>query len=388
MKSSEIFNLNTISIHNQWMYDNLIYENHVTSRSLKRIDFEEGFFLKGFFAIKERTKYFIDEKTYNKLPIKLGTMNEELTNNEDIVIHPRNPKPFKIIPEKKFDSFHNLVNELCDFEHTQPDQWTLLKLIAIVGYVSRTFICISSNPEFGKSSIYEVLNGITDKCPVFKPRSVPGVLNKINSTGNMVFDDVLEAKKDVREILEEFNLKVAGGASVYINGAMKSVNTKNKYLCINQSITYTFNDLDCYKDEGKYFEVMFENNKAINTRFLKLKFNGVLSEKFSKDFDIQSSAKENRMLYINLAKHLLWLQDVKSANQYQREFDDEKHMIFKSPRHRQIYSDLTWVIDMYSLSQDMYDKFINLLNDDIKGYKEMVTPGWSVPKVEWIGNEQ
>jgi hypothetical protein len=252
--------------------------------------------------------------------------------------------------------------------------WKLYKLISLASYIGRTYICIATSPEFGKSGLFDVLHSLTDRCPVFKPRSVPGVLNHINGTGNMVFDDIIQGtKKEVKDIMEEFCLQVAWGRSVYINGAMKSNNTKSSYNCSNQSITFIYNTLDCYKGGNDiYFDDFFGNNKAIDSRFLKLKMDGMLTEKFDKNFDIIGCAEDNRQYYINVAKYLLHLQEVKQSNSYVLRWKNNSILDVKG-RRRAIYNDICWVIDMYSESQQEYDLLITELDKCIIAYKDMVS---------------
>lgn len=367
------YHLNVLSIHNHMMYEDLIHEHNITSGSEMEIEFEGYDTISGYFALKNKKKYFIDSTHIEQLPIKIELVNcQRLVYQNHVTYRPMIIKPFKIKPEKTFKSFKEFLDTFCSFEHSDPTVWTLLKLIALQGYISKVFVCIATNPEFGKSSIYDVMHGITDKCPVFKPRSVPGVLNKINGVGNIVFDDVLEARKDVREIMEEFSLAVAGGKSVYINGAMRASRTKSKYSCRNQSITFLYNTMECYKNpEKNYFDNLFENNKAIDTRFIKLKFDGMLTEKFSKNFNMEKCATDNKMHYINVAKYLLWLQDLKKKDGYKRRWVDVSVLKLKG-RRRNIYDDITWITDMYASNQGEYNVLIQALDKAVMDYRVMV----------------
>ena len=193
-EKARVFHLDVLALHNSELYASLLYESDVVSENIKEICFEDEDGLEmdpeqGYFMRKDRKKYWISKEVFKNLPIRVRDENQILKHKEDIIINPLNPAAFKITPEQ-CHTFKNLIDQLVPFQHSEHKQWTLLKIISVVGYVSKIFVCISSMPEFGKSSVYDVLNGLTDRCPVFKPRSVPGVLNKINSTGNMIFDDV------------------------------------------------------------------------------------------------------------------------------------------------------------------------------------------------------
>ncbi len=370
------FHIESLATHNHLLFNNLIYEHNLITSTLKEIEFSDPSGnpcspIRGFFAVKDKVKYWIDEGIINDLPIRVGNQVEELLYREDVIIRPLNPTKFKIVPFHSF-TMKQVIETIAPFNHSNPDAWTLLKLIAIASYVGRTYICIASNSSFGKSTTFDIIHSITDKCPVFVPRTVPGVLNQINGVGNLVFDEIHDCKGDVKKVIEEISLQVGGGKSVYINGALEAKKTKSKYNCSNQSITFLYNDLDHYKNpEKEYFEYTFSNNIAIDDRFLKLRLQGKLTEKFDRDFDIIAIAEANKNLYISLAKELAYLQELKLKNGYQRRFDDNSILQVKG-RRKNILTEIAWVIDMYSDSQLEFDKYYTLLEKAVVDYRIML----------------
>lgn len=374
-KEIQRWNMDSLSFHNRWMYETLIHEHNIISDSVKEIEFLDKDNmpfkpLRGFLAKKKMQKYWIDQQIFKSLPLRVGDKIEELKYKEDIIMRSLNPRAFNIISEKKFGT-REFIDSFVPFEHTHPEQWMLLKFIALSSMISRTYICIASPSEFGKSSIFDVMHYITDKCPVFKPRSIPGVLNKISGTGNIVFDEIHECKREVKEIIEEFALQIGGSKAVYINGALKSKNTKSTYDCHLQSITFLYNNIDSYNDESAYFEFIFSNNKAIDTRFLKFRLDGKLLEKFSKDFSIPDVAEENRRFYIDFAKQMLYLQDLKKNNGYDLRYTHNSTLDLKG-RRKLIYNDIAWLIDMYCESQQEFNKYIELMDNCIMNYRKMI----------------
>ena len=380
--------LDVVATHANNLFSSLIYESNLSSSNLKEVEFEENTAdgrapispLRGYFARKDRRKYFLDGDYINSLPIRVGESTQELIDKEDVVIRPLAPTPFKITPEGKM-LIRELIDSLAPFNHNNPPEWMLLKFIAIASYVARVYTCIATTSSFGKSSVFDLVHYLTDKSPVFKPRSVPGVLNQINGTGNMVFDETHRCKKDVRDIIEEFALQIGGGKSTYINGALKSGNTKERYDCTLQSITFLYNLVGNYQNPEKdYFEFIFSNNKAMSDRFLKFRFDGVLTEKWNKDFNIPKVAEDNKMFYINFAKTLLFMQKIKQENKVSRKWKhNTKHHM--SGRQKLSYDNITWVIDMYCDSQEEYDDYIDFLNDSILDYKTMIAPLFNVDPV-------
>ena len=371
------WHMETLSAYNQLMFDTLIYDYNISTDTLKEIEFEndEGMPCKpirGYFAVKDKRKYWIEEQFLDKLPLRMGDSFEELKHKEDLVHRPLKPKTFRITPNKEYP-VRQFIDNFLPFKHSNEKHWTLLKFISLAGFIGRVYCCISSFSEFGKSSVYDVLHYLTDKSPVFKPRSVPGVLCKINGVGNIVFDETHRCKKDIRDIIEEFALQIGGGKALYINGALKSSKTKMRYDCSLQSITFLYNNNSNYDDPLKdYFEFIFSNNVAIDSRFLKFKLDGKLTEEFSKDFDVPGLAEQYKMEYVKIAKQLFYLQELKKSNGYERRFVTKGKLNLKG-RKLITFSEITWLVDMYSETQEEYDVWIDDLEQSIIGYKSMVT---------------
>jgi len=374
------YHLDTLSAHKQNLYRRLLYEHNVQSKTLKIVEFgmqskdEKTEAIRGYFLIKNNKKYFINEEAYSDLPIEVEKEEcDELVHSEDIVVRPLSYTPFKILPEKTM-SVKELVDDLAPFKHSNPDNWRMAKINAIAGYVGKTFTCVSSISSFGKTSIFNILDSLTDKCPNFKPRSVPGVLNQITGDGNIVFDEAQEAKKEVKDIMEEFSLDIGGNKPVYINGALKSSRTKQEYPCPTQSITYLFNNTGNYKSpETDYFEYIFSNNKAIDNRFLKLKFDGELTEVFDRKFSIEDTAKQNESYYIKITKMLAYLKELKENNKYVRRYTRNKPLIVLTGRRKQVYDEISWIIDQYSDCQEEYDGLCDTLERAVLDYKLMIS---------------
>jgi len=367
------------------MFDTLIHTHNITTETSKSYQFEntKGEILdelRGFFAIKntdgQNKKYFIEETYYPSLPVRVNSSEEifykDSSRSRSVILKPTNVTPFKIKPEKCWDNNKTFMDLIAPFQHTRPDHWTLNKIIAVMSYVGKTFCGISSKSEFGKSSIYLILDSITKKLPVFQPRSVPGILVQITHDGNMVFDEVHDPPAEVKKCMENFSLQVAGNSPIYINGAMKAKNTKAKYDVSQQSITYLYNIMSNYSDPDKQFwNRIWSNTKAMESRFLLLKLEGKLLEEFDKDFNIVEAATQNKMMYIRIAKHLLYLKHLKLTNQYKRKFIPLPHPRMNG-RHKIVYDEITWGIDLYAQVQSEYDHFVKILNDSITNYAKML----------------
>jgi len=155
---------------------------------------------------------------------------------------------------------------------------------------------------------------------------------------------------------------------------LKSANTKERYETRLQSITFLYNLVDNYNNPEKdYFEFIFSNNKAIDDRFLKLRLDGNLIEEFKKDFDVPAVAEANKMVYINYAKSLLYLQNLKQRNGYVRRFK-RVVPVGLTTRQKMTHDNISWLIDVYAFGQGEYDNVVGVLNHCVGKYDEMVAP--------------
>jgi hypothetical protein len=376
-----------LQTHNAHMFESNIYPHNVFTETPKTYQFEDErgmdlpYLLEGYLAKKEvngqMKKFFIDSKYFQELPIRVNNkdkvMLKESARIKSIVYIPTDITPFRIKPGKMFDNEKQFVDEFAPFEHSVPKIWTLNKMIAIMSFVGKTFMGVCSNPEFGKSSAYTMLDAITRKCPVFQPRSAPGVLVQITGDGNMVFDDIHATPSEVKRIMENFSFDVGSGKPVYINGAIKSSSTKSKYDVSRQSITYLFNRYEDYSNPEKTFwDNIWDNPSAMKSRFLCVKFEGKLLEQFDKGFNIVQVAKDNKMYYINVAKHLLYLKQLKLENGHTRKWVGINHLNL-SGRHQSIYDEVTWLLDLYCKTQVEYDVYLDLFNRSITKYHSSKT---------------
>src|SRR3990167_4174327 len=305
-----------------------------------------------------------------------------MTLKKSTLHRPLTPTPFRIKAEKTFETARQMIDEIAPFEHTNPDAWTLAKIIAIMGVAGKIFVGISSNSEFGKSGIFQVIHGLTQKSVVYQPRTEAGVLIQVNEDGNMVFDEIGDCLPPVKKLVGAFTLKVADNSPTYVNGAIKAKFLKQIYNITQQSVTFLFNVREYYKNPDEdFFDSMFGNNPAIHSRMLKLKFDGKLTEHFGKDFDMIKCADDNKMFYIRIAKHILWLKNLRVTNSYKRKYVYQSQ--FK-PRGRRglIYEEITWLLDMYCQDEDEYRKFIGVLDKAIEDYRIMVGQQPSVSQSE------
>jgi len=213
---------------------------------------------------------------------------------------------------------------------------------------------------------------------VFKPRTTPGVLRRITRDGVMVFDDIHSCPTDVKKVIESFSFEIGDGSPTYYNGALQSKGVKQQYDVDEQSLVFLYNVK--YDNPKDHWENLWQNPVALRSRFLRVLLEGKLTEPFDKDFDIVGTAEEHKMLYIRVAKHLLYLKQLRLTNKYQRQRTGT-HLNLKG-RHKIIYDEITWLLDQYCESDVEYQTMVNVFNTSITEYQRMVQ-GY-VPQVQEV----
>jgi hypothetical protein len=327
---------------------------------------------------EQKIKYFIEGDIRKILPIRVNTSDKcfykDNVRSKSVIHVPTSITPFRITPSKVFPDMHKFIDDLCPFEHTRPEFFIFSKINALSGYISKTLTCVCGHSEFGKTSVYEVLDGITQKCPVFNPKTAAGVLTRLTEDGNLIIDEMQKVSKDIRIIIEGIATKIGDDRPSFHNGALKTAFTKSDYNISEQSMTFTYNTIDYYSEpEESFFDGsnFWDNVGSMDSRFLKFKVMGELREKFDKDFDILAEAEKNKMTYINIAKQLLYLKQLRISNGYQRRYNIPTKLAL-TLRKRATFNEITWLLDMYCDSKKEYEDYLILMENSIKDYAQMI----------------
>ena len=165
---------------------------------------------------------------------------------------------------------------------------------------------------------------------------------------------------------------LGAGKNYYINGALKAKGLKQKYNCINQSLTHIFNNADQYKHPDKqFFDFIWANRVGMDSRFLKIKFDGIMQEQFTDKFNMKKEAEKNKMKYIAYAKMLLWLQEYTRTDEYKTKYNVNSILKLKG-RRTNTYDKIINLCDMYAKNQSEMDLLVETLDQCILNYRIMV----------------
>ena len=401
-EESKPYHMKVLAQHQANMYNTLIWHSNLITETACKFKLEDENEaekdFRGYFALKERdgrkVRYFMEDDIIPQLPIRVKDSEEwfykDSTRKSSVVQRVVDFIPFRITPENCFPDTHKFIDMICPFDHTKPEFFTFAKINAISGYISKTLTCVCGTSEFGKTSVYEVLDGITQKCPVFNPKTAAATLMRLTEDGNLIIDEMQKVASDIKIIIEGIATKIGDDRPTYHNGSLKTNLTKNNYNISEQSMTFTYNPKDYYSDpEENFFDGsnFWDNVAGMDSRFLKFKVEGALKEQFDKNFDILVEAEKNKMIYMRIAKQLLYLKKLRLSNNYARKYDVPFNILLPQ-RKKSTLNEITWLLDMYCDSKKEYEDYIGLIEKSIKGYADMIGKSICYTNEKEVINEQ
>jgi len=155
-----------LSAFNEEYYKDLITKNHLGEETIIKINDEQTF----VYPVKYKGKIFaipsdIIEK--GKIPIKI--QKSKKIGYRSSVYHYVTKFASARIKEEKTMSYRELVNTLADFNHSNPDDFLLYKIIALTLYLRKGFVRIVSPAAFGKNSVVGILKTLMTDVAIANP---------------------------------------------------------------------------------------------------------------------------------------------------------------------------------------------------------------------------
>jgi len=359
------------------MYDTLLYKHNLTRSTAKEVEFKDGFeALKAFVFKKGNTQYLLPKEWFKNLPIRIKEQEEHTTVGNDVPKVITSYTSFKVNPEKVY-SFRQLI-DLDKTVHTTPDAYTLWKIICWASRIDRINIRVSSNPSWGKTSYYKVMNFIVDKSHVVTGvKSMPGLALNLTEDGVIVLDEMGNIPAEIKKTVQN-GLYQLGEFSPFLtigSAGSHAHKTKAKYDTPMVSCVCLFNNLDCYREENEFFDNMWSNSAAIKSRFMPLKLpNGEIDEE-----QFKGQAKvlndEVRNTFRGIMKTVEWYKLNWTMDVNQEIVMSKCHNTGIKGRHSKSLLIIASFIYLYTGEDEQeFDKYLKLLRGMYDDYGQMVNP--------------
>lgn len=269
-------------------YKQLLHEHQIIESTPKYIEFlnDSRPPIKGYHVRKDARKFIIDQGMKDSMPLKVRQEpQEEITKSKkDVVyvIEPNTVSSFRIIPEPLL-TFKELV-DMDQIKHSNPDDWTLWKILLLVARCSRVNFCFSTNPAWGKSGMCDVYNYLFDLMPSLNaPRTQAALVRGLSPTGVLILDEFAGKELLSQDLVPKILEQIAAGKNYITFGTAGSYEygTRNPPPCTWLSTVILYNlfgtQEEVHRKEASYctkddfFDWGIMNKAALNSRYIKFK---------------------------------------------------------------------------------------------------------------------
>lgn len=360
------------------MYDSLLYKHHLCRSTAKEVDFKDDLYpsLKAFFLEKENTLYLLPMGYFKDLPIRLKSKEQLTLKGGDVVELIKGYSSFKIIPVKSM-TFREIV-DIDNIIHSNPDAYTLWKIICWAARLERINLRICSNPEWGKTSYFKIMNFLVDKSYVITGiKTMPWFALGITEDGVLILDELSDIPSPIKKEIQGGLYQLGDMSPTLTLGSAGSASykTKAKYDVNKLSCVCLYNNRDCYEEEKDFFDKMWSNSQAIVSRFMPLRLPpGKVDEEQFK-VNPPELTEEVKQLYYKIIKSVEWYKDAHIALIKQDYISKtcREHCPHIKGRHGKSLLVIAGFIYLYcEENEPEYLKFLKMLNQWYEDYLAMM----------------
>lgn len=367
----EDFHYDALSAFNTDYFKGTLNKNHLKEEVAVKNGAEEEFFWQ---LEKGKTKYLLDSGLQEHLPIKVN-ITSDVSWKSKVFKHIDNYSSLRFRSEKKM-SFRELVDTIAPFEHSNPETWTLYKIIALVSYVGRINVRVCTNAGFGKDSVMNVIEALRNDVSIITPRSMAAIeyrlFNKV-----IVLNETANIDASERNFIQEFLLRCGDLSNSYEKSTRgsKEYKTQDTYDISKVSLMIFYNTKNYYEKTGqgiKFFDNMF--TKAVCDRFFPVLFEGRLD---AKQFNIEIPKHVDTSAYVDIIHTIEWFkQKGFGLGGIGLEYGEEEIPESIEGRHVTMWMRIMEAVDEYCFDhpegEDMYELFYDKLQTAYLQYDQML----------------
>lgn len=333
---------------------------------------DEGFNFWGYRLDKDGVKYLLPSKNKageeielkNVLPIKVSA-TQKIAHRNEVYYLIKSYSSAKFTPQRTM-TFKQFVDSLSYFDHSYPEHLKLYWFMTLTQMFGRANYRVSSPAAFGKDSVVDILGNLVGDCATIVNPS-RAKLEYRTMYQLLAVNEVASIQKAEWVLIEQFLLD-AGAFKPRIE---KQTRGPKESLNISQfSLSLLYNDVDHYSEVENYID--FKAHKALLNRFPPFRLHGVYKEDFTtvKNVHVPSFVKMSTDKY----KELLY-----NYTYYKRHLFENRHgyslhklRVGIPERWMTNIKALLTTIDCYCDTQQEFDKWVDVIQDSMDDYKEML----------------
>lgn len=380
---SYLLNYNAIAIFNEEYYKDLLTQNHLTDGEtlFKTLSDSEGNELgkniPGYPLQKGNIKYLLPSRTEDEDGARELNLNEDLPiivkkkqkiySGSTGYIHIKKYSSAKFRPEQRM-TFRELVDKLSSsLSHSNTEHYKLYWMVALASMIDRVNIRLCTPPGFGKDSLVDIMGNLIGNATSITNPTV-AKLEYLSYSKWLVLNEVVDVTPGDWRLSEQFLLD-AGALKTQIAKRSRAIGGIGEFLDIkNLSLSLFYNDITEYTDSKKFFDAVTKG--AVKDRFLPLRFHGSYTENFNEvsKIDLQEFVKENMGEYDDIIRTFVY---------YKHNINNSLHY-YTHPetklkeRHKTALGKILKIVDVYSESQEEFNKWFKIIMDANQDYKEML----------------
>jgi hypothetical protein len=321
---------------------------------------------------KGNEKYVLAHKDAQNLPIKVtATVPFQLKKSDKRVWKLVTGFQDMSIPAIKTMSFKQFIDQWNPVEHSHPEYFKLLKIIAIASRWKGVKVGLCSEPEAGKTSNYSLMGFISGDVGRITNPTIAKFESMMYYNRVLLPDEVPNWEtKTIRDV-ESLMIAIADGSVEYTKHSKAQNKSMEKMDADNLSIIFGYNRPEDMKKNEKFFDEAWNNPGAIKSRYPQLLFKGRVTSKMPKLSDSEAVLimENNFPIMASVAKNYTYF-----VNNLSKEFHnyDRKWVSQLSGRHASNMQGVIDAMDAYAETEMEFIELCALLNQAMEDYKKMV----------------
>lgn len=394
-----LLHYDVLSEFKRQFYKDVLGFEHLQDGEIKidKVSFPDGgkdeeFNFWGYQLEKNGLKYLLPSKDKDGKEIKLIDLLpiipmdiQKIAFRGNVYYLINKPISVRFKPEKRM-SFKEFVDALNSLEHTAPEQRKLFLFLGLASMMDRCNFRVSTPAGFGKDSVVDILGNLIGGSFTIENPTI-AKLEYMTYAKWLAVNEIVDIAKPEWRNIEQFLLSAGAHKpeitkhSRAVAGGVKEVLDISKF-----SLSLMYNDIDHYPDSNKYVD--YVTKRAVLDRYSAFRLHGILKEDFNliKNIDVKKFVEENMETYRGLLYTYTYYKNnlMKELHRYNAD------KLIKDIPHRWLINigRLLKIIDLYCDTQEEFDYWINIINNALLDYKEMLVFPSKISKVRSKLNEK
>jgi len=323
------------------------------------------------FIEKNGIKYILQEAWEDCFPLNVKEYYECYLKKSDTTIYRMITKPSSVkIGVEKNLPLKALINVWNNVEHSDMKTWTFLKIQAIASKAKGGKYRLCSPPASGKNANDIILHMIfNNNIRVSKP-TLAKLETLLYYNQKVVPDEMTSLTTAQVKEIEGTILQIADESPVFEKHSKAQRKDMNEIDISSTSLIFTYNDKNSLGSDSKFFDDIWQNKQAFNSRYPALLLEGEVISQLRK---INKAEAEDVMLtnfdkLRTIAKNIAYY--VTNMKDEIKPYDTS--LLNMKGRHKSNFQCVIDALTAYCDSQQELDEWMIWINDKVEAYKDMV----------------